>query len=81
MLPFDVDKIHIEVSKHFRNSWMRRWGWDQDDLREAIRDAYRVARSGKGKWEILVRKKGEKKLVVVYDETIDEAFVITGTEG
>jgi len=81
VLPFDIDKVHIDVSVHFRNTWMRRWNWDQFDLREAIREAYKVQRSGKSKWEIYVRKKGEKKLVVAYQAEFDEVFVITGAEG
>lgn len=59
---------------------MRKWDWDQFDLREALRDAYRVSRTGKGKWEVFTRKKGEKKLVMAYDEQNKEVFVITGTE-
>ncbi len=81
MLPFDIDEVHVYVSKHFRNTWMRKWDWDQTDLREALRAAHRVSRVGKGKWEIFVRKKGHKKLVVVYDAEYDEVFVITGSEG
>ncbi len=60
---------------------MRRWSWDQHDLREAIRDAYKVARAGRGKWEFFVRKKGEKKLVIAYEARTNEVFVITGAEG
>jgi len=60
---------------------MRKWDWDQTDLREALRDALRVLRVGKGKWEIFVQKKGQKKLVVAYDAEYDEVFVITGSEG
>lgn len=81
MLPFDIDRVHITVSKHFRNSWMRKWDWDQVDLREAIRVAESVSPTGKGKWEIFVRTKGRKKLVVVYDPQDSEVFVITGAEG
>ncbi len=81
MLLFDIDKVHIDVSVHFRNTWMRRWNWDQFDLREAIREAYKVQRSGKSKWEVYVRKKGEKKLVLAYQREFDEVFVITGAEG
>ena len=76
-----MDRIHIDVSKHFRNTWMRKWGPDQFDLRDAIRDAYRVNRMGRNKWEILVRKKGTKKLVVVYEPASEEVFIITGKEG
>jgi len=60
---------------------MRTWGWDQFDIREALRGAHRVAKVGKSKWEVFIRKKGEKKLVVVYDSETEEVFIITGTEG
>jgi len=60
---------------------MRRWDWDQPDLREALREAYKASRAGKGKWEVFLRKKGEKKVVIVYDAKTEEVFVITGSEG
>ena len=81
MLPFDIDRVHVYVSKHFRNTGMRKWDWDQTDLREALRDALRVVRVGKGKWEIFVQKKGHKKRVIAYDAEYDDVFVITGSEG
>lgn len=81
MLPFDIDKVSIDVSKHFRNTWMRKWNWDQFDVREALREAYKTSRAGKGKWEVFVRKKGEKKLMMVYDAQTKEVFIITGAEG
>ena len=81
MLPFDIDEVSIDVSKHFRNTWMRKWDWDQLDLREALREAYRASKTGKEKWEVFMRKRGEKKLVVVYDEKTREVIVITGAEG
>jgi len=81
LLPFDIDRVHVYVSKHFRNPWMRKWDWDQTDLREALREARRALRVGKGKWEIFVQKKGHKKLVIAYDAEYDEVFVITGSEG
>ena len=81
MLPFGIDRILISVSKHFRNTWMRKWDWDQLDLREALRESYRTTKTGKDKWQVFVRKKGEKKLVIVYDKQTEEVFVITGTEG
>jgi len=37
LLPFDIDRVHVYVSKHFRNTWIRKWDWDQTDLREALR--------------------------------------------
>lgn len=81
MLPFAIDAVPIDVSKHFRNAWMRKWDWDQVDLREALPEASRTSKAGKGKWEVFIRKKGEKKLVIVYDEQTKEVFVITGAEG
>ena len=81
MHPFDVDRVRIDVSKHFRNSWMRRWGWDHHDLREAIREAYKVSRVGGGEWEFFVRKKGRRKLVIAHEVGTNEVFVITGAEG
>ena len=80
MIPFDVDKVRIDVSKHFRNTWLREWGWDQHDLREAIRDAYKTVKTGRGKWEVFVSKMGEKKLVIAYEARTNEVFVITGAE-
>jgi len=77
LLPFDIDEVHVYVSRHFRNTRMKKLA----DLREALRAPHRVSRVGKGKWEIFVRKKGHKKLVVVYDAEYDEVFVITGSEG
>ena len=76
-----MSRVRIDVSKHFRNTWLRKWGWDRHDLREAIRDAYRTEKVGKSKWELFVRKKGEKKLVIAYEARTDEVFVITGAEG
>ena len=81
MLPFDIDEISIDVSKHFRNTWMRNGNWDQFDLREALREASKVSRLGDRKWEVFVRKHGGKKLVIVYDAQTQEVFVITGAEG
>jgi hypothetical protein len=81
LLPFDVYRVHIDVGKHFRNTWLRKWDWDQFDLREAIREAYKLLRVGKGKWELFVRKKGHKKLLIAYEVGSDEVFVITGAEG
>jgi len=80
-LPFDPEEVLIAVTKHFRKTWMRKWGWDYDDVREALRDCHRVSRQGSAKWEVFVRKKGSKKLVITYDEEVQEVYVITGAEG
>jgi len=80
-LPFDPDTVGLSVSEHFYRTWMRKWGWHYEDIRAAIRDSHRVARAGRTKWEVFVRKKGGKKLVITYDEESEEVYVITGAEG
>ena len=81
MLPFDIDEVRIEPSKHFRNLRMRKWDWDVHDLREALRQPVRVVARGSLKMEIWVRKGGSKKLVVCYYREARLVLVITGTEG
>ena len=60
---------------------MRKWDWDYHDLKDAIRNAYETKKVGKKKFEIYVRKKGEKKIIVIYYNEIDTIFIITGSEG
>ena len=78
---FDINKCKLVISKHFKNTWMRKWDWDYHDLREAIRDAYQIKKIGKKKFEIYVKKKGEKKIIVVYYIEFNTLFIITGSEG
>jgi hypothetical protein len=81
VLPFDPDEVRIEPSKHFRNLKMRKWDWDVNDLRDALRTPIRVVPRGKGKLEVWVRKGGSKKLVLSYFRPEGLVVVITGTEG
>ena len=68
-----------QPSKHFRNTWLRKWDWDVNDLRSALIRA-RIEKVGKSKYEAYVKdKKGSRKIIFVY--TGDEIFVITGAEG
>jgi hypothetical protein len=69
----------LRPSKHFRNTWLRRWDWDLVQLREAMRGG-RTTRIGETKYEIRmrVRGKGRKVILVDYEE---EMFIITGAEG
>jgi hypothetical protein len=66
VLPFDIDEVRIEPSKHFRNLRMRKRDWDVHDLREALRQPVRVIARGSLKMEVWVRKGGSKKLVLCY---------------
>ena len=60
---------------------MGKWKCDQFDLRDAIREGYKASKTDRNKWEIFLRRKGGKKLILVYGEETNEVFVITGTEG
>ena len=80
MTRYDIESCKLETSKHFRNTWMKKWGWDYEDLRVAIRDAYEAKKVGKKKYEIYTRKKGGKKLVAVYYWEFETLFIITGSE-
>ncbi|MDI6721330.1 MAG: hypothetical protein QMD85_03000 [Candidatus Aenigmarchaeota archaeon] len=69
----------IKTSKHFRNTWLRKWDWDINDLRSALMQAS-IERTGKTKYEAFVKeKKGSRKIIFVY--TGDDIFIITGAEG
>lgn len=74
-------KCALEASKHFRNKYMKAWGWDYLDLREALKEAYAVEKVGKEKYEIYTNKKGSKKIICVYYAESDELFIISGSEG
>jgi hypothetical protein len=78
---YNTETCELEVSKHLRNTWMKKWDWDYEDLRDAIKHAYRTKKVGKKKYEIYIRKNGEKKIVCVYYWEFETLFIITGSEG
>ncbi|HLC65058.1 MAG TPA: hypothetical protein VJI46_02935 [Candidatus Nanoarchaeia archaeon] len=78
----EVDGYKIRPSKHFILSWMRKWDYDTESLRNAIENAYKVERAGKNKYEAYTRSKGKsRKLIFVKDEEYKEILIITGAEG
>ena len=81
MFPFDPATCRLRIAKHFRNTKMRKWDWDDHDIREALLDTHKVERQGREKFVVWVRKKGSKKLMLAYDKENDIVTVITGTEG
>lgn len=81
VLPLDIEGFEIEPSKHFRNTKMRLWNWDVNDLRDAISQASKVVRRGKNKLEVRTRKDGSKKLIIAYFDDERLLLVMTGTEG
>ena len=69
----------IKPSKHFRNTWLRKWNLDINQLRSALIGA-KITQVGKTKYEAYIKdKKGSRKIIFVYNE--DEIFIITGAEG
>ncbi|HLF54979.1 MAG TPA: hypothetical protein VI612_04625 [Candidatus Nanoarchaeia archaeon] len=81
VMPWRIETVGIKVTKHFMLKYMRRWNWDFIDLRDAIRNSYKVEKIGREKFEIYVEKKGFKKIITVYYGGIDELVCITGSEG
>jgi hypothetical protein len=78
----DFDKP-LRPSKHVRNTWMRKWDWDVHDLRKGLKEAYKVQKVGRRKYEVYTtygagKGKSRKLIVVDYPE---EIFIITGAEG
>ena len=80
MKDFDVDKCQIDASKHFMLKYMKKWDWDFNVLRDAIKNAYKIDKVGKRKYEAYVKKDGSKKIIFVYYFEYDSIFVITGSE-
>ncbi len=80
MNSYDINTCRIDVSKHFRNKYMRNWNWDLFDLREAIKNAYKVEKTGKVKYEAYTMKGGSKKIIFVYDKEFNTIIVISGAE-
>ena len=78
---FDIESCKIEASKHFMLKYMKKWNWDFVDLREAIKNAYKVDKVGKKKYEAYSRKNGSKKIIFIFYLEYNMIFVITGSEG
>lgn len=78
----DTSNYKIRPSKHFILTWMRKWDYDTDSLRNALESAYRIDKVGKHKYEAYTKAKGKsRKLIFIKDEEYKEIFVITGAEG
>ena len=75
------ETVKISSTKHFALKYLRRWGWTFNDLRDAIRDAYKIEHVGKNKFEIYLQKSGFKKIITAYYAEENEIVCITGSEG
>lgn len=78
----EYDAYEIKPSKHFVMEYMRKWGFDIEDVRDALKKAHRTDKVGKIKYEAYIRYKegGRKIIFVIYDDE-KRIFIITGAEG
>ena len=78
----NVSGYKIRPSKHFIVSWMRKWNYDEESLRSALENAYKMEKVGKYKYEAYVKAKGKsRKLIFIKDDEYKEILIITGAEG
>ena len=78
---YTLESCELQVSKHFRNKYMKKWNWDYRDLRDAIREA-KVVKVGKDKFDAFVKsEEGSRKMIFVYYAEFETIFVISGAEG
>jgi len=80
MNDYDIDKCRIDASKHFILKYMKRWNWDFNDLRDEIKNSYKIEKLGKRKYEAYIKDR-VKKIIFVYYKEFDTIFVISGSEG
>lgn len=80
-VPWRIETVQLITTKHFALKYMRKWGWDFHDLRDAIREAYKTENVGKEKFEIYVQKSGFKKIITAYYDENEELVCISGSEG
>lgn len=78
----EITDYKIRPSKHFILTWMRKWDYDIESLKDLLEKAYKIDKVGKNKFESYTRTKGKsRKLIFVKDEEYKEIFIITGAEG
>ena len=78
----DTSDYKIRPSKHFILTWMRKWDYDADSLRNTLENAYKTDKVGRYKYKAYTRVKGKsRKLIFIKDEEYKEIFIITGAEG
>ena len=76
-----LESVLLITTKHFALKYMRNWGWDFHDIREAIRGTYKIDQVGKNKFEIYMQKSGFKKIIVIFNNLNNELICISGAEG
>ena len=79
--PWDIECVEVRTTKHFALKYMCYWNWDLQDLRDALRQAYKIEKINKQKFEVYVQKSGFKKIITVYYDEENIVLCITGSEG
>jgi hypothetical protein len=59
---------------------VRKWDCDINDLRISLKEAYKIVKVGKIKYEAYIRK-GGKSRKIIFVTYPNEIFIITGAEG
>lgn len=80
----NFDDFELRPSKHFRNTWMLKWNLDMQDLRVSLREAYKMGKVGKYKYEAYTKYKSEgksRKIIFAVNEIDKIIYIITGAEG
>lgn len=79
----DIDfTLEFKVSKHFRDTWMRKWNCDITDLRNACLEAKKKINIGKkGKYEVFIKLKGKDCKLIMNTLYSDSIYIISGAEG
>jgi len=60
---------------------MRKWDYDMHDLRNALKESYKLEKIGKSKYEAYTRYKSKKSRKIIFTLMEDSIFIITGAEG
>lgn len=61
---------------------MRKWYYDMDDMRTALKKSYKIVRTGKNKYEAYTKYKTKgKSRKIIFAAFPNEIFIITGAEG
>ena len=77
MIKIDFESIRIRPSKHFMLTWMRKWDWDINDLREALVGAYKLKKVGKVKYEAYTTRRSHgKSRKLIFVKQNNEIFII-----
>ncbi|MBI4146327.1 hypothetical protein HY489_03240 [Candidatus Woesearchaeota archaeon] len=80
-IPWDIETVKLVPTKHFARDYLQQWGWDTNDLREAIRQAYKIEQCGKTKYELYIQKSGYKKIITAYYDAENKLICISRAEG